>query len=505
MTNAEARHPDPVPVHAKKRRAASGAGRRFALLALVVTLMLAAGSAFFLFTHVQLGAVWFPKNTPTLRLAAWEPGWSAALSEFSALETLDLTQAPYDASEAARLSALLPDGCALLWQSQTPDAVPAADATDTPVAVDADTTGPTPVPDAPETETDPLDAFIASMSMQDKLGQLVMFGFSGVNRPNEQFCSFLEQYHVGNLALYGVNIDPESSGGGFDRAAALLQQLGSLNQTDIPFLVSIDVEGGLVQRFKWRPPILSGRKQGQRNDTAFTYDQFLTAGKKLRETGINMDLAPVLDVAKNPSGTFLKSRIISSDAETVSSLGAAAIQGLNDGGCLSTAKHFPGHGATSEDSHARTPVVNKTLEEMEAYDLIPFRAGIDAGVDVVLVAHIFYPEIDGTDIASMSDYFLTELLRETYGFTGVIMSDDFRMGGLTSRYSVGEAAVKFLLAGGDLILCGKRMDLQKEILEALTAAAEDGSLPEARIDECVRRILEKKMKVTDWSPTLSTP
>ena len=341
--------------------------------------------------------------------------------------------------------------------------------------------------------------------MQDKLGQLVMFGFSGVNRPNEQFCSFLEQYHVGNLALYGVNIDPESSGGGFDRAAALLQQLDSLNQTDIPFLVSIDVEGGLVQRFKWRPPILSGRKQGQRNDTAFTYDQFLTAGKKLRETGINMDLAPVLDVAKNPSGTFLKSRIISSDAETVSSLGAAAIQGLNDGGCLSTAKHFPGHGATSEDSHARTPVVNKTLEEMEAYDLIPFRAGIDAGVDVVLVAHIFYPEIDGTDIASMSDYFLTELLRETYGFTGVIMSDDFRMGGLTSRYSVGEAAVKFLLAGGDLILCGKRMDLQKEILEALTAAAEDGSLPEARIDECVRRILEKKMKVTDWSPTLSTP
>ena len=115
MTNAEARHPDPVPVHAKKRRAASGAGRRFALLVLVVTLMLAAGSAFFLFTHVQLGAVWFPKNTPTLRLAAWEPGWSAALSEFSALETLDLTQAPYDASEAARLSALLPNGCALLW------------------------------------------------------------------------------------------------------------------------------------------------------------------------------------------------------------------------------------------------------------------------------------------------------------------------------------------------------------------------------------------------------
>ncbi len=505
MTNAEARHPDPVPVHAKKRRAASGAGRRLAFRALVVTLMLSAGSVFFLFTHVQLGAVWFPKNTPTLRLAAWEPGWSAALSEFSALETLDLTQAPYDASEAARLSALLPNGCALLWQSQTPDAAPAADATDTPIAVDADTTDPTPVPDAPEPETDPLDVFIASMSMQDKLGQLVMFGFSGVNRPNEQFCTFLEQYHVGNLALYGVNIDPESSGGGFDRAAALLQQLDSLNQTDIPFLVSIDVEGGLVQRFKWRPPILSGRKQGQRNDTAFTYDQFLTAGKKLRETGINMDLAPVLDVAKNPSGTFLKSRIISSDAETVSSLGAAAIQGLNDGGCLSTAKHFPGHGATSEDSHARTPVVNKTLEEMEAYDLIPFRAGIDAGVDVVLVAHIFYPEIDGTDIASMSHYFLTELLRETYGFTGVIMSDDFRMGGLTSRYSVGEAAVKFLLAGGDLILCGKRMDLQKEILEALTAAAEDGSLPEARIDECVRRILEKKMKVTDWSPTLSTP
>lgn len=183
-----------------------------------------------------------------------------------------------------------------------------------------------------------------------------------------------------------------------------------------------------------------------------------------------------------------------------SDIGAAIIAGLHDAGCLSAAKHFPGHGGTSADSHATTPVVDKSADELFEYDLVPFAAAVEAGVDVVLVAHIRYPALDPENIASLSPAIIGGLLREELGFDGIVMSDDFRMGGLTSQCPAGEAAVRFLLAGGDLILCGPRHDLQREIMDALLAAAADGTLSEARIDESVLRIVQKKMQVTGWSP-----
>ena len=137
---------------------------------------------------------------------------------------------------------------------------------------------------------------------------------------------------------------------------------------------------------------------------------------------------------------------------------------------------------------------------MEDYDLIPFASAVQSGVDTVLVAHISYPNLDPDDIASMSDTIITDILRKDLGHTGIVMSDDFRMGGLKSRYSVSDAAVRFILAGGDLILCGPRQDLQIQIMEGLTKAAEDGTLSEERINESVRRILQKKMKVSSWTP-----
>lgn len=378
-----------------------------------------------------------------------------------------------------------------------PEATPATDAS---AAVPAAATAtPASEPQAVPTET-LLDDYLAGMSLQDKLGQLVMFGFSGTASPNEEFRSILSQYHVGNIVLYGANIDRTAADGGFSEAALLTGRLAQLNPTDVPFLVSIDIEGGRVQRFKWPSAPVSANTLGKNNSPDLAYEQFYTVGTKLREVGINMNLAPVLDVAEEPMQTFLTTRIISSDASITAEMGRSIIEGLNDAACLSTAKHFPGHGATTEDTHATTPVVNKTLEELENYELIPFRAGIEAGVDAVLVAHILYPELDSANIASMSQTIMSGLLRDTCGFSGIIMSDDFRMGGLTARYDVGEAAVRFILAGGDLILCGPRSDLQHKIMTSLTDAAESGILSEARIDESVRRILEKKMKVTDWRP-----
>ncbi|MBQ1770739.1 MAG: hypothetical protein II000_02180 [Clostridia bacterium] len=358
-----------------------------------------------------------------------------------------------------------------------------------------------------KTEEDLLKEYIAGMSIQDKLGQLVMFGFQGTSTVSKDFKNILSKYHVGNVVLYGTNIFKSDDSGGFDTARRLTGRLEKANETGIPLLISIDIEGGVVLRFRWHNAPNSARTLGKKNDYDLAYSQFLRVGQKLRDVGINMNLAPVLDISENAMKTVLRSRIISGDPEVAANIGNAVISALRDAGCLSTAKHFPGHGGTTQDSHATTPIIRKSLKEMKEYDLIPFQAAVDNGVDTVLVAHISYPKIDDQNIASLSEFFITQLLREEMGHTGLIMSDDFRMAGVTSQHTVGDAAVQFILAGGDIILCGPRHDLQQKIMEGLTNATESGALTEARLDESVFRILSKKMKVTDWNPAggLNTP
>ncbi len=360
---------------------------------------------------------------------------------------------------------------------------------------------PSPTPSqTPASEAERLAAYIDAMPIEQKLGQLVMFGGSGTSRPDSDFESVLQEYPVGNIVLYGANIAKNDADGGFSRAQRLLDAIEETASCDIPPLVSIDVEGGDVVRFHWDKWPLSARKLGQRNDPDEAYAQFLSIGQKLFETGVNMNLAPVLDVSEDPMRTFLTTRIISSDEAIVASIGISIIEGLHDAGCLATAKHFPGHGGTRADSHATTPVIRRSAASLSSYDLVPFAAAIDAGVDVVLVAHILYPALDEAQIATLSPAIITDLLRGQLGFDGIVLSDDFRMGGLTGQCGVGEAAVRFLLAGGDLILCGPQHEAQREIMEALLAAASDGTLSQARIDESVARILKKKMQVSGWSP-----
>ena len=370
-----------------------------------------------------------------------------------------------------------------------------------PTVSPAPSPSPSPTPSqAPASEAERLAAYIDAMPIEQKLGQLVMFGGSGTSRPDSDFESVLREYPIGNIVLYGANIAKNDADGGFSRAQRLLNAIEETASCDIPPLVSIDVEGGDVVRFHWDKWPLSARKLGTRNDPDEAYAQFLSIGQKLFETGINMNLAPVLDVSEDPMRTFLTTRIISSDEAIVASIGVSIIEGLHDAGCLATAKHFPGHGGTRADSHATTPVIRRSAASLSSYDLVPFAAAIDAGVDVVLVAHILYPALDEAQIATLSPAIITDLLRGQLGFDGIVLSDDFRMGGLTGQCGVGEAAVRFLLAGGDLILCGPQHEAQREIMEALLAAASDGTLSQARIDESVARILKKKMQVSGWSP-----
>lgn len=348
---------------------------------------------------------------------------------------------------------------------------------------------PTPAP------TSPIEGKIARMSVKEKIGQLVMFGFSGTESVSSEFKEIMRTYKIGNVILYGPNIDKERSDGGFSRCRKLTDSLRSYCAVDVPLLIAIDVEGGSVIRFKWSEDLISAASLGRNKSLTEAETQFEMIGEGLLSAGINLDLAPVMDVAKDPSKTFLDKRIISSSAQTASKIGSACIRGLHNSGCLSLVKHFPGHGATASDSHETTPIIRKTVDELSAYELIPFQAAIDAGADGVMVGHLSYPKIDPEHVASQSEFFITELLREQMGFNGFIMSDDFRMNGLRKQSPLKEAAVNFILAGGDIILCGPNHDYQRQIMNGLYQAYENGILTEARIDESVLRILTAKERI----------
>ncbi len=369
--------------------------------------------------------------------------------------------------------------------------------TEVPTPTPAPTEAPTPTPTlSPEQR---LYAYIDGMSTEEKIGQLCMFGFSGTKEISSEFKKILRDYRIGNVILYGQNMSRTNSDGGFAQCRKLADSVCSANIGDIPLLISTDVEGGSVKRFEWKPSLLSARSLGQKKNEKTAHDQFRRIAEGLNKAGINVDLAPCLDIAKDPDATFLKKRIISSDRDVAARIGLACIEGLHEGGCLSIVKHFPGHGATNADSHESTPVVKKTLDALNDYELYPFAEALGAA-DGVMVAHISYPKIDPEHIASQSHVFITEILREEFGFNGIIMSDDYRMAGLRKQISPKNGAVQFILAGGDLILCGANHTYQKQILDGLYEAVRNGTIDEQRLNESVYRILSAKMRVTGWSP-----
>lgn len=377
----------------------------------------------------------------------------------------------------------------------TPSATPSATTNPTP------STPPTTAPlleSVPQTTEQWVEAYMADMDMDEKLGQLVMFGFSGTSGFTGSYEQVVRSSHVGNLILYGSNIARTNGDGGFALCKKLTDAVKSRLTTDIPPLIAIDVEGGSVTRFRWDPQPVSARSLGRRRDADYAFEQFAIIGEQLVAVGINLDLAPVLDVSENPMDTFLETRIISEDATITAAIGASIIDGLHSANCLSAAKHFPGHGGTTEDSHDTTPVIERTAEELENYDLLPYRAAIESGVDAIMMAHICYTALDEENVASMSETIITGLLRGQMGYDGLVVSDDFRMDGLTNRYSVADAAVRFILAGGDIIVCGADVDRQVSIIESLQTAAEDGRLSEERIDESVKRVLVKKADMCGW-------
>jgi beta-N-acetylhexosaminidase len=200
------------------------------------------------------------------------------------------------------------------------------------------------------------------------------------------------------------------------------------------------------------------------------------SGRELAAVGINLNLAPVLDLATDPEARFMYERCFSHDPETALAYGLAVIEGHRDHGILTAAKHFPGIGATRRDPHLELPTVDLSEDRIRRVDMVPFAGAVSARVDAVMTSHIVYPALDPTQAATFSPKIVTSLLREELGFEGLILTDDMEMGAVTGQGNIGPAAVRSVQAGADLVLVCRRAELVREVRACLYQAAETDAL-----------------------------
>ncbi len=363
---------------------------------------------------------------------------------------------------------------------------------------------PSPTGSAHAQADDPrISALLAGMTTRQKVAQMFVVSLWGEVLTLEG-AAFLRDYQPGGVALFGYN-------------AASPQQITSLTnaiqqeltqQGAPPAWLAIDQEGGMVLRlssangFTDFPVNMAVAATG---NPVYAEAIGRAMAEELRAIGINMNLAPVLDVETNPDNPVIFRRAYSADPHLTGSMGAAMITGLQSSGVMATAKHFPGHGETAEDSHVTLPVIHLDRARLNAVELVPFRAAIDAGVGTIMAGHLWYPALDPAELpASLSPEVLSGLLRGDLGFGGLIMTDALDMDAIDGRYRLNQAAIMAIQAGADLITPGPHvgLDTQRGAIEAVIAAVESGELPVAAIDAAVARILRTKARfgVLDWAP-----
>ena len=319
------------------------------------------------------------------------------------------------------------------------------------------------------------------MSIEQKVGQLFMFGFLGTDI-NENISDLVQNKHIGGVLLLGTNISTD-------------QQLILLNTnlqkiSKIPLLISIDQEGGTVARLKGNDILTTPQKYMETTQEA--YQIALQRGLILKSLGININLAPVVENITS-SSSFMYQRVFRGTEQEISEKSKSAIQGYSDSNIASVAKHYPGHSNSSPDSHYSLPKVYIQENEFNQY-IYPFKYLIEQNsVDVIMVGHILYPNID-SKISTVSYKLLTQKLRDELKFDGVLITDDMEMDSIERAGEYCQIAKEALLAGNDILLYSGMPTVQREVYECVLNSIKKGEISEELVNEKVKRVLKLKAK-----------
>lgn len=343
---------------------------------------------------------------------------------------------------------------------------------------------------------------VKKMSLRQKVGQLMMVGFPE-SEPSADILRMIEDEHVGGIILFGRNIGtPED----VLRLTTDLQTTAKKAGHPFPLFLSIDQENGVVRRLGEGTTVFPGNMLlGAVKNEQVTLSVAKATAEELKGLGINMNLAPVLDVNNNPRNPVIGVRSFAESPDDVTRHGLASISGHQQAGVMTTAKHFPGHGDTDTDSHLALPTISHDLERLEKVELPPFEKAIEAGVDSVMIAHVFFPALESEDgrPATVSRSVVTGLLREKMGYDGVIMTDCLEMDAISKTIGTAEGALQALKAGIDILMVSHSYAVQKETIERIVQAVESGELQEDMIDRATHRIWRLKQRYLSWGDVLS--
>ena len=335
-----------------------------------------------------------------------------------------------------------------------------------------------------------------SLSTRDKIGQLFMVGFTGTS-VTPDLASFLKEYKPGGVILFSRNLEA------VDQIVRLTNDL-QRSSLHSPLLIAVDQEGGRVSRlpkgFTIFPPC---EVLGRCNSTELAYAAAATIAKELRAVGINMNMAPVLDVNSNPDNPVIGDRAFGTSPDLVSELGWATAAGLQDHRVIACGKHFPGHGDTNTDSHKELPVVEVPRERLDLIELPPFLHAVARGVATIMTAHVLYRALDEKLPATLSSTIITDLLRHNMRYDGVVLTDDLEMNAIIDHYGIEDAAVRAVLAGCDVLLICKDRDREVAAFTAIEQALASGIISIERLNVSVARIVGVKERfVTPYKPAL---
>lgn len=330
-------------------------------------------------------------------------------------------------------------------------------------------------------KTDKITKMLDNMSVEEKVGQMFM-----VRVPKENADKRVSEYHLGGYIMFGRDFDNKTK-------EEVINNIASWQSAaDIPMLIGVDEEGGTVNRISTNTefrsePFKSSQELYKEGGFDLIYEDTITKANFLKELGINVNFAPVVDVSTNPDDYIYK-RSFGKNANLTSEYAEVVVRAMKESNIASVLKHFPGYG-NNTDTHTGIAIDNRTLETFKESDFLPFEAGIKAGANMVLVSHNIVTNMDSNNPASLSTR-VHEILRNDLGFAGVIITDDLYMDAISKNYD-SSVAVLAILAGNDLICT---TDFESQIPEVI-AAVEDGTISIDRINESVRRILELKLEL----------
>ena len=329
-----------------------------------------------------------------------------------------------------------------------------------------------------------VDQIVASMSQTEKLGQMVMIGIQGT-KVDDDSLYMLNQYHMGGVILFDRNMDSS------EQVKQLTSDLQAQSNEKVPLFIGIDEEGGDVVRMaeKLTPPP-SQKEIGSTGDIEQARTWAIKTAKSLKDMGINVNFAPVVDVGSNDKRSY------STDANTVIDFVRAATKGYQQENIIYSLKHFPGIGKGKVDSHVDSSNIDVVKEVLMTEDITPFKTIIDENDPndyFILVSHLKYPALDEEYPASLSSKIMTDLLRNEFGYKGIIITDDMEMGAVANHNDFRSIGVKAVKAGADIVLVCHEYEHQQEVYLGLLDAVNSGEISQERIDESVKRIIKVKL------------